>query len=220
MEDKIIVMGGSFNPPTIAHYRLMTHAMEALGAVQGIFVPVSQDYLKQKMGTSASPLCLSQQFRLDMLLAMCAGDLRLDISDLEFRHPDWDTDQTMDALQEQYPGAKLYLLLGSDKLALAEYFAQHTDFLSSYGIALVCREGAQTGNGILESLDGVIWIKPPEGLESVSSTAVRAHFFAGNLDLAQPMLPESVWALFSRLDPQDYQREASRFRGKYEFSVR
>lgn len=32
---KIIVMGGSFNPPTLAHYKLMKVAIDVLGAEIG-----------------------------------------------------------------------------------------------------------------------------------------------------------------------------------------
>ena len=38
---KIVVMGGSFNPPTIAHQRLLLGAVKELGADKGIFVPSS-----------------------------------------------------------------------------------------------------------------------------------------------------------------------------------
>ena len=35
---KIVVMGGSFNPPTIAHQRLLVGAVKELGADTDIFV--------------------------------------------------------------------------------------------------------------------------------------------------------------------------------------
>ena len=35
---RIVVMGGSFNPPTLAHLRLMLAAVEAVGAEKGLFV--------------------------------------------------------------------------------------------------------------------------------------------------------------------------------------
>ena len=41
MNELIIVMGGSFNPPTIAHQRLLLGAVNELGADKGIFVPSS-----------------------------------------------------------------------------------------------------------------------------------------------------------------------------------
>lgn len=41
MNEQIIVMGRSINPPTIAHQRLLLGAVNALGADKGIFVPSS-----------------------------------------------------------------------------------------------------------------------------------------------------------------------------------
>ena len=46
---KIVVMGGSFNPPTVAHFKLMKAAIDAIDASIGFFVPVSDAYLKRKM---------------------------------------------------------------------------------------------------------------------------------------------------------------------------
>ena len=41
MVNKIVVMGDSFNPPTIAHLELMKAAIEAVGACQGEIYPAS-----------------------------------------------------------------------------------------------------------------------------------------------------------------------------------
>lgn len=43
---KIVIMGGSFNPPTLAHYMLMKYAINAINAECGYFVPVSDAYLR------------------------------------------------------------------------------------------------------------------------------------------------------------------------------
>ena len=51
MMKRIVVMGGSFNPPTLAHYRLMKEAIVTLNADIGFFVPVSDAYLKRKCVT-------------------------------------------------------------------------------------------------------------------------------------------------------------------------
>ena len=47
--NRIVVMGGSFNPPTVAHQVLMKTAMTAVDANLGYFVPVSDAYLRRKM---------------------------------------------------------------------------------------------------------------------------------------------------------------------------
>ena len=46
---RVVVMGGSFNPPTLAHLRLMRAAVDALGAEKGIFVPSNHAYVERKM---------------------------------------------------------------------------------------------------------------------------------------------------------------------------
>ena len=38
-QSKIVVLGGSFNPPTTAHLALMKAAVDAAGAQLGLFVP-------------------------------------------------------------------------------------------------------------------------------------------------------------------------------------
>ena len=63
---KAVVMGGSFNPPTLAHYMLMKEALDALEADFGFFVPVSDAYLKRKMRDSHPPVVLSPDLRVRM----------------------------------------------------------------------------------------------------------------------------------------------------------
>ena len=78
MNKRIIVMGGSFNPPTIAHQRLLLGAVNALGADKGIFVPSSHAYVKTKMKRAKRPEeTLPDHLRLKMLNAMAADDPRL-----------------------------------------------------------------------------------------------------------------------------------------------
>ena len=82
---KIVVMGGSFNPPTIAHQRLLLGAVNELGADKGIFVPSSHTYVCIKMRRAKLPKeVLRQDVRLRMLKAMCEDDPRLTVDDCEF----------------------------------------------------------------------------------------------------------------------------------------
>lgn len=46
---RIVVTGGSFNPPTAAHLALMCAALEQTGVEQGVFVPSSEAYVVRKM---------------------------------------------------------------------------------------------------------------------------------------------------------------------------
>ena len=48
MNRSIVVLGGSFNPPTLAHLKILRAAMERVHAEHGYFVPVSFPYLKSQ----------------------------------------------------------------------------------------------------------------------------------------------------------------------------
>ena len=50
---KLVVFGGSFNPPTLAHEKLLTAAMDGVGADRGIFVPSNDAYVTKKMSKTA-----------------------------------------------------------------------------------------------------------------------------------------------------------------------
>ena len=65
MNHCIVVMGGSFNPPTIAHLELMRAAIEAVDARLGIFLPTGLDYVAKKMKRLKCPQdTLSNAIRL------------------------------------------------------------------------------------------------------------------------------------------------------------
>lgn len=54
MDKTIVVLGGSFNPPTKARTELLRSAVKQLGAEFGVFVPSSEAYVERKMAKSKS----------------------------------------------------------------------------------------------------------------------------------------------------------------------
>ena len=106
--ERIVVMGGSFNPPTIAHFKLMKDAMQVVKADLGYFVPVSDAYLKRKMRYDKSAVVLSPKFRIDMLQCMCA-DGTMKVSDMEMGTIKARSLETLLAIQSEYPSAQIYL---------------------------------------------------------------------------------------------------------------
>lgn len=70
--EKIVVLGGSFNPPTIGHYLLMKSAMKSVEADKGIFLPASQQYVRRKMAANdCENQTMPDEPRLAMLSVMC-----------------------------------------------------------------------------------------------------------------------------------------------------
>ncbi len=223
MKEKILVMGGSFNPPTIAHYRLMKHAITAIGAAGGIFVPVSHAYLQRKMRKAESPLCLGEDLRMRMLLSMCGDDHTLRVCDCEYRNPTWNTPMTMTHLQSLHPDAELYFLAGMDKLKLFRLLSERHAFLDHFKVAIVDRGTGDAMKAIAQDehlrchLDAFLPVPSPDDLEAVSSTAIRRAFLHRELTTVRASLHDRVWEIMAELSPADYPPHIEKFKGEYGF---
>ncbi len=223
MREKIVVMGGSFNPPTIAHQRLMLGAVETLGAARGIFVPSSHAYVSAKMRRDKHRNeVLPEEARLRMLLAMAADDPRLEVEDCEFHRAERSyTYESMGAVQEKYPEAELYFVAGGDKTAVISRWHRIREFLERFRIVLVRREDYEPEAELRQNpflsghLDRFSMIEAPAGLDGVSSSAVREKLREG-LPGAEAMLHPAVWAILQEYAGA-YRMKIEMFRGEYQF---
>lgn len=220
-QDNIVVMGGSFNPPTVAHLKLIRAALDALHGRTGYFSPVSYAYLKRKMVKAGSGhLCIPDGARLEMLRAMAAGDSRLKIYEGDLREPFAVTVKTLTLIRERRPGAKVWLLAGADKLALLETLQRKQGLLRDFGAVLFARGGDLDAEmaacpNLWAFRDSIAVVEPPAGIEGISSTAVRAHLFEP--DAVADMLHPAVLPLVSALRAEDFPGEVLKFRDEYAF---
>lgn len=199
---KIVVMGGSFNPPTIAHQRLLQGAVNELGADKGIFVPSSHTYVSIKMRRAKLPKeVLREDVRLRMLNAMCGEDSRLTVDDCEFHRIEKGyTYESMETIQSKYPEAELYFLAGGDKVSVISRWHRIREFLDRFKILVVKRDGDDLEVGLRKNpflcqhLDRFQIIPMPEGLEGISSSAVRDKLRNGEPGV-EDMLHPKVWEL-------------------------
>ena len=181
MKQKIIVLGGSFNPPTIAHQTFLLSAIDALGADFGIFVPAPYPYVKKKMAKTPHPCeVLDEKIRMDMLLVMCAEDPRLHADDLEYHRKGMTyTYHTLEALQEKYPDAELYFLAGADKLKIIPKWGYVEEFLKKFHIIVTDRDGTnawaeiEADKTLCKYKDHFRVIPLADDLSGISATAVR-----------------------------------------------
>lgn len=217
---KIVVLGGSFNPPTLAHYRLMEMALNALGAEVGIFVPVSDAYLKRKMRHSHPQVMLSPELRVRMLQAMCT-DERMTVSEIEIGTIAARTVDTMQELQKMYPDAELYFVMGADKLDLLVHLTENRDFLNMFNVILYSREDVELetilkSNDVLSHfLERIVVLPQPDGIETISSSMVRNRMLSG--EASQDLLCSRVWELFKGLTPADFPDMITKFKGEYDY---
>lgn len=204
-QKRIVVMGGSFNPPTIAHLRLMRAAVEGVHADTGIFLPASHTYVKIKMRRAKRPNeVYPEEVRMRMLEAMCADDPRFTTCSYELPYPQARNYETMVQLQEENPDAELYFLLGADKLEIFPRWRSGRAFMENFKLLVFQREGMNAEKQILENerlrayRDSFVILSQPEGAEGISSTAVREGLRGGK-DVRQ-WLHEGVYRIMEEYE--------------------
>jgi len=108
--EKIVLLGGSFDPVHNAHLICARAAAEAVGVDRIVLVPAAQP--PHKTGTVASGAD-----RLAMLRLAVADDSLFEVDDVELRRGGTSyTYDTLAAIRRERPCARLYWLVGADML--------------------------------------------------------------------------------------------------------
>lgn len=179
---RIVVFGGSFNPPTIAHFRLMQSALDGVGADLGIFVPSSHRYVQRKMKRTPDPEdVLPDEVRIGMLRAMCKDDPRMTVScaELDTPHCSGHTYETMQLIRREHPGAELYFIFGADKLRVLPKWRTYEEFVTDFRVLVFSRDDVdpeaafRASKPLAAHRDAFVFLPQPEDAEGVSSTVVR-----------------------------------------------
>jgi len=131
--ERIGVFGGSFNPPTQTHLMLAEHLIGRY-VDRILFLPVGDTYVK--------PELIEAHHRLKMLELVTQDNPAFALSDLEIRSAKANyTYDSLMTLQESYPDASLFFLMGSDQLpALSTWYRGETLLQTFHFILLVRAE--------------------------------------------------------------------------------
>lgn len=214
---KLIALTGSFNPVTIAHYKILADAVEKYGADEGIFIATNDDYLTKKALLKTDPpsnFILPESLRSKMLSSLSEENPKLSYWGTELGGVNANTYKTLLKLlknkKKQYPDEEitLYFLFGADKLkhmprwqnaeemsALCEYLVYARQFnleevISNDPFLTAHRERIH-----LMQVEN-------EDLEDVSSTELRRRFFAGE-DYSD-LMNEGPYRIMQELSPSDF----------------
>lgn len=188
MEPKrIVVLGGSFNPPTIAHRILLESAMDRLHAEEGIYVPSSDAYVQRKIEKHPDVPAkkLSEETRLRMLENMCTD--RTHVNCCEYGDTSRGrTLKTLECIQKQWPGYEVWFVLGADKMPVFCRWPDRKEILSRFYILWTGRNGYYMDRFIADSQLLLAWkthqniLQEPAGTYNISSSLFWRKFSAGN----------------------------------------
>lgn len=197
MDKRLIVLGGSFNPPTNAHHDLLRTVMDHARGDLGIFVPSSHHYVERKARRSGAPFLFSETERKDMLRAMCDPDMA--VSAVEYGDTtNGRTHTTLLELQGRYPDHAVYFIMGDDKLPVLPKW-KLSRMLDRFHIIVIERNGnpeaAIDGTPVLKERRDHVHVVRGLFESPVSSTMVRDFYANGQYEKAMRFVHPEVHAM-------------------------
>ena len=189
MKDRIVIFGGTFNPPTRAHLDIATEALYYLDAEKVLFVPVSDLYKKDDVEIS--------YHRVNMLNLAIGNFRRLEI---DFTEVDavalTYTYETIEKIKSRYQDKELFLLIGADNLEDFKNWKNQRSIMENCSLLVVNRNNSSIdeiieSNEILTEFKDKIIEAPIEEIE-ISSTEVRNRIASGELEGLENLVDKEV----------------------------
>lgn len=187
---RIGVLGGTFDPPHVAHLVLAAAAREALGLDRVLFVPAGDPW--RKADRSVTPAAV----RLEMVRAATAPLAWAEVGTIEVDRdgPSYAA-ETMETLAAG--GGEWWFILGSDALADLPHWHEPERLIATARLAVAVRPPAtlRIAEETVAALPGIearVDAVPMPALE-VSSTDLRARIRAGRT--TEVLVPEAVHAV-------------------------
>ena len=134
--ERIGIYGGTFNPPHIGHLEAAKQALTALGLSKLLLIPAYAPPHKAVL-PEHSP---TAQQRLEMLRIAAADCPQIEVSDLELKREGISYScQTVETVKEQYPGAELVLLMGTDMFLSFDTWMHPEEILKNASLGVFYR---------------------------------------------------------------------------------
>jgi len=144
--ERLGVFGGTFDPPHLGHLILAETAADCLGLSRVLFVPAADPPHKRPPIIRAAA-----GHRLAMTELAIADNPRFALSraDIDRPGPHYTVDM-LRLLQQQYPAAAMFLLLGGDSLRDLPTWSRPTELIALASLAVMRRPGIKPDLNALE----------------------------------------------------------------------
>jgi nicotinate-nucleotide adenylyltransferase len=174
---RVGILGGTFNPPHLAHLLCAQEAYDQLGLDRVLLIPVAVPPHKEAVGDPGPAT------RLELCRLAVGDDDRLGVSDLEVRRGGASyTVDTLRALHATFPGVELTFIVGGDMAFSLPTWREPAEVLAQARLAVAEREGARQAD-ILERL------------ATITGAAERVGFFdLPRMDLSSSLVRRRVAA--------------------------
>jgi nicotinate-nucleotide adenylyltransferase len=135
---KVGLFGGTFDPPHVGHLLVAEHAREILGLDRLVLIPSAIS--PHKRNRQLTPA----EHRLAMVRIAVAGVQHIEVSDIEVRRGGVSYSiETLQAMQQEHPGADLTLMIGLDNVTDFGMWRDPEGILGIARVAVLARPGYQ-----------------------------------------------------------------------------
>lgn len=163
------VLGGTFNPPHVAHLIVAQEVREILGLDVVVMIPAHVHAFKG--GSSVEP-----RHRAAMLELAVAGDPRLVVDRLELQRGGVSyTVETLRTLREKEPGTEWFLIVGQDIVCELPQWKESEELPELARVVVITRGDGE--GGPIPYPGRSVLVRVPD--LDVSSTAIRARVATG-----------------------------------------
>lgn len=167
--ERIGVLGGTFDPPHVAHAIVAQDLVEGLALDRLLVVPAPDPPHRSFELPAAT--------RLELVRRMFEGVSRIEVSDLEYgREGPSYTVRTLETLRELHPEAELILVMGTDQFAELDTWHEPGRLAELARIAVMRRQGDDP--------------RPPDGMDPIEYIAVHVT----RIDLSASRIRERLGA--------------------------
>lgn len=211
MNKRIVVLTGSFNPVTKAHFKILSDAVNYVDAEKGLFVATTNAYLTRKTvvkAKSRTPFILSEETRKEMLEALHKENPKLYFGGFEIGGASPATDKTLNSIIRKNNGYDIYYLCGADKLNSISRWTNVDHMFANTYILVYARSDINVESVIdkdpflLKYRTRITIMPTNEDIEDISSTEIRRRFFNSE-DYSELMNP-SAYEILKRFKPSDF----------------
>lgn len=213
---KIVVIGGTFNPPTLAHIDLAKRAKTHVNADLVILVPTKSDYMKSWKKYQNSDI-YPDELRVETIKSCETEWLKIDTCEIDGVVSGKSYD-TLQYIKNKYRTDDVYFAVGTDKLNEIPRWAKSTLFLSTEKFIVMQRNNDDI-NSIIENnkklkrYSSAFTICPADKkYQWFSSTKVREFLSSSDLneqEKAKKLVPESVWNVLKKYQVVDCKQNIS-----------
>lgn len=134
MKNKIVVFGGSFNPPLNSHFSIAQQVLNEFEEVKKvIFIPVNNNYEKRGL--------IENRHRYNMIKLVVDKNENFEVSNMDMNEKkSLHMIETLEKVQEEYPNDEICFLCGSDNLKEIRTWKLGEELISKYKIIVMERD--------------------------------------------------------------------------------